>query len=439
MQGIIGIRSETKDSTEKRAALTPEHVQTLVANEHVAVHVQPSEHRVFLQENYEKAGAKITDDLSQCNVIFGVKEVPEKDLVPEKPHVFFSHTIKGQDYNMPLLNEILRQKVTLIDYEPIVDEKGRRLIFFGKFAGNAGMINSLWTFGQRMLAEGIDSPFSHLKQANQYDSLQAAKEAITAVGAEIKSNGLPSNHPPVVIAMLGEGNVTQGAIDIAGLLPCEEIAPDRLLAENSTDNFSRNHVQKVVFYLKDWLRHKNRSVPFVEQEYFDNAADYQSFFEDFVPLLTIIVNGNYWAPGLPKIMRKSLIKKLYAGGNQPLLRVVGDISCDIEGSVEFNLQATKSDNPVYVYLPEKDAIEFGVTGHGPVVLAVDKLPSEIPREATAAFGDALLPFIPAMARCDFSQPFDSLDLPPEIKNAVITHQGELTAKFAYLQKYLEIK
>ncbi len=436
MKGIIGIRSETKDSTEKRAALTPDHVRKLVGNDALQVHVQPSPYRIFQQENYEKAGAESRDDLSACNIIFGVKEVPKEDLCPGKAHIFFSHTIKGQDYNMPLLKEILNQKVTLIDYEPIVDEQGRRLIFFGKFAGYAGMINSLWAFGQRMLAESIDSPFSKIKQANKYDSLAAAQAAISAAGRKIETHGLPENHPPVVIALLGEGNVTQGAIAIADLLPNQNITPEQLLLENAGENFSRNRVQKVVFYLQDWLRHKHESREFVEKEYFAAPTDYVSFFAEFVPQLTIIVNGNFWAPGLPKIMTKAFIKNLYARSTQPRLRVVGDISCDIEGSVEFNLQATKSDNPVYVYLPQKDDISFGVQGPGPVVLAVDKLPSEIPREAAAIFGDALLPFVPAMAHCDFSRPFAKLDLPMPIKNAVITHQGKLTPKFAYLQDYL---
>ncbi|KAA3618697.1 MAG: hypothetical protein DWQ05_06965 [Calditrichaeota bacterium] len=436
MIGIIGIRSETKDTTEKRAALTPEHVQSLVKNDGIEVHVQPSAYRIFNQEAYIEAGARITEDLGNCNVIFGVKEVPIKDLYPGKPHVFFSHTIKGQDYNMPLLKEILRQKVTLIEYESIKDAMGRRLIFFGKFAGYAGMINSLWTFGQRMRAENIDSPFTRIKQANQYDSLIEAREAIIEVGRVLKSAELPENHPPVVIALLGEGNVTQGAVDIANLLPVQDFDPAELLEEKFTENISRNHVQKVVFNLKDWLEHNTAGTPFVEKDYFANPGNYHAIFENYVEHLTIIINGNFWAPGLPKILTKSFIKKLFSQPKKPLIRVVGDISCDIEGSVEFNLQATKSDNPVYVYLPEKNKIEFGVHGNGPIVLAVDKLPSEIPREAASEFGNALSPFVPDMANCNFEVTFENLNLPMPIKNAIITHRGELTPKYKYLQKFL---
>lgn len=298
------------------------------------------------------------------------------------------------------------------------------------------MINSLWAFGQRMKTEGIDSPFSELKQTNQYESLDEAKKAVIEVGKNLRTKGLPPEHPPVVVALLGEGNVTQGAIDVADLLPVQQLQPEELLAENAVSRFSKHRVQKVVFHLKHWLEHKEPGTPFIEKEYFAKSADYHAVFEKYVEKLTIIVNGNFWAPGLPKILTKSFIKAHFSTEKQPLLRVIGDISCDIEGSVEFNLQATKSDNPIYVYLPEKDDLVFGVQGHGPVVLAVDKLPSEVPREASHAFGTVLLPFVAATAECDFTQPFEKLQLPAPFKKAVIAHQGHLTPDYHYLEKYL---
>jgi saccharopine dehydrogenase (NAD+, L-lysine-forming) len=159
MKNVIGIRKESKYPTERRAPLTPEQVKDLVQNYDINVIVEPSDKRYFPNDAYQKAGAIISEVLSECNIIFGIKEVPLKDLLPNITYCFFSHTIKGQKYNMPMLKSLLELRNTLIDYELVKNEQGKRTIFFGNYAGYAGMINSLWVLGRRLDYEGINNPF----------------------------------------------------------------------------------------------------------------------------------------------------------------------------------------------------------------------------------------------------------------------------------------
>lgn len=437
MVNRIGIRKEDKDTTEKRAPLTPAHVEKLIREFQVEVVVEPSPQRIFSDSEYRQAGAIISDDLCDCNIIFGVKEIPSHNFLPKHTYCFFSHTIKGQDYNMPMLKRMLDLRDTLIDYEKVTDENGRRLIFFGRFAGYAGMIDTLWAFGQRLKWEKIDTPFAEIKQALNYPSLEAAKQAVREVGEKIARDGIPNALLPLICGFAGYGQVSQGAQEIFDLLPVEEIPAQELAAFVQKGDFSPNKVYKVVFKESDMVRPKNPQDAFELQDYYRHPEKYQGRFEEYLPYLTILVNGIYWEPKYPRLVTKRYLKQMFADGKQPRLRVIGDITCDIEGSIECNLKATKSTNPIYVYDPQKEAIRDGYEGHGPVVLAVDKLPSELPREASATFGEALLPFVPALAKADYNVPFPQLDIPPEFKRAVIAHDGQLTPDYKYLKEFLK--
>jgi alpha-aminoadipic semialdehyde synthase len=211
MKHSIGIRIENKDQTERRAPLTPAHVKKVVAEYGVEVLLEPSPNRVFTEEEYRQAGAKITSDLNHCNIIFGVKEIPKENLAPGLTYCFFSHTIKAQPFNMPMLKKIMNLGVTLLDYELVKDKKGVRKIFFGNFAGYAGMINSLWALGQRLQWEGINTSLKKIKQAKQYESLNAAETAVKEVGEEIRRNGLPVSVTPLICGFTGYGRVSCGA------------------------------------------------------------------------------------------------------------------------------------------------------------------------------------------------------------------------------------
>ena len=433
----IGIRQENKDTTEKRAPLTPRQVRQLIEKDGLQVVVEPASNRIFGDQEYQDAGATISRDLSDCNIIFGVKEIPIPDFLPKQHYCFFSHTIKGQTYNMPMLKYILDLRTTLIDYEKVTDSQGRRLIFFGRFAGYAGMIDSLWAFGQRLQWEGIATPFSDIRQALHYHSLTEAKESVRAVGERIKAEGLPASLTPLTCGFAGYGHVSQGAQEIFDLLPVETILPGELEQFMKNENYTDKRVYKVVFKESDIVTPKSETAQFELQDYYDHPEKYIGRFESYLPHLTLLINGIYWEPRYPKLVTIKYLRRLFESGQISRLRVIGDITCDVEGSIECNLKATNSENPIYVYDPIQETIKDGYEGNGVVVLAVDKLPSELPREASQSFGEALLPFVPELASCNFGLPYEKLNIPAEFRRAVIAHYGFLTPDFKYLEKYIK--
>src|SRR5262245_39216212 len=182
----IGIRREDKNEWERRVPLTPNHVRALV-EQGTQVVVQPSTIRIFRDEEYAQAGAAVREDLSDCRAVFAVKEIPADFFHHGKAYMFFSHTFKGQPHNMPMLRTMLEREVTLIDYEKVTDEQNRRLIFFGNYAGTAGMFETFYTLGKRLAWERIPNPFEDLKRPLEYSGLEAAKEALVAVGRLITS------------------------------------------------------------------------------------------------------------------------------------------------------------------------------------------------------------------------------------------------------------
>lgn len=430
----IGIRKETQYPSERRAPLTPEQIKIL-NSENFKIVVEPAEQRIFSSEDYINAGAEINSDLSNCDIIFGVKEVPIKDLLPNKTYIFFSHTIKGQSYNMPLLKSILENKITLVDYELIKNEKGQRLIFFGNYAGYAGMINSLWLLGNRLEHEGIKNPLSKIKQALNYENLESAEQAIKSVGKEISENGLPKEITPMITGFAGYGNVSKGAQNVYDLLPTETLAPNELEEFISQGHFSNKVVYKVVFKEADMYKHISNN-EFNFDHFVKNPNEYESIFSKYIPNLSLLINGIYWENKFPKHVTKKYLKEFYSSDKKRKLKVIGDISCDIEGSIEITVKNTDSNNPSFVYEPLTDEVKNGIEGEGPVVLAVDKLPAELPRESSQFFGNSLLPFIKILAKADYSKNFDEMEIPSEIKNAIIAHKGKLTPNYTYLNKYL---
>ncbi len=434
MINTIAIRKENIEPTEQRSPLSPEQVGILKA-QGIQTLIEPWENRRYTKAEYTENGAVLSTDLTTANVIFGVKEVPIDDLIPGKPFCFFSHTIKGQSYNMPLLQAVLDKNVTLMDYEKITDDNGRRLIFFGPYAGIVGAINTLWLLGRRMAAEGVNTPFAKIRQANTYASQKDAEEALDKLAGEIKANGLPDMGQPWVIAITGAGTVSGGAQKIIDRLPVENITPAEFRKMQAGRLFKHTVLYKVVIDCDNFVKPVDPNGVFDWNDYFSHPEKYTADFAGYLPDITALINGIYWEKRYPRLITKADIREIYKS-ERPNLRIISDITCDVQGSIECNLHCTASDNPVYVYLPEKDEAVDGINGHGPVILAVDKLPSELPREATSFFGEALMPFVPDLARADFSVSFDDLNIPAPMKRSVIAHQGKLTPSFEYLKKFL---
>ncbi len=431
MAARIGIRKEDKSRWERRVPLAPDHVGRLVA-EGLEVEVQPSKRRVFPDEQYRKAGAILSDDLSGSLVVFAVKEIPTRLLAPGKTYMYFAHVIKGQPYNMPMLRHLLDQGCTLIDYERVVDDQGRRLILFGRHAGLAGMIDSLWTLGRKLESEGHATPFASMKAAHEYEDLGAALTAVRTVGEQIERDGLPEGLTPMVFGFAGYGNVSQGAQEIFDLLPHQAVSPENL--EEAATGVGT--LIKVVFEEKHMVIREDDDRAFDLQEYYQYPERYRGDFARHVPHLTVLMNCIYWTSRYPRLVTRELLREMFDTQRAPRLRVIGDISCDVEGAIECTLKATQPDDPVYVYLPVKDTIVSGVEGHGPAVLAVDNLPAELPVESSHDFGDALAPFVLPIARADFETPLETLDLPDEIKRGIIVLRGKLTPDYAYLTEHL---
>jgi saccharopine dehydrogenase (NAD+, L-lysine-forming) len=412
---MIGVRREDKNRWERRAPITPEHVAEL-ARHGVTVCCEPSTVRVFPDGAFRDAGANIDGDLSSCPLVIGVKEIPAAKLKPGKAYAFFAHVAKGQPSNMPMLARMMELGCTLIDYEKIVDDRGRRLVFFGRHAGFAGMLDTLTALGRRLLWEGIASPFSTMKMAHEYADLEEAHADLARVADAVRRGGVPAQLHPLVFGFTGSGNVAKGAQEIFDHLPYEEILPEDLAAATADPDLPRNILYKVAFSR-------------------DERMAQDGSMRRHLSHLTVLVNGVYWEPQHPRVVSFDDLRALFHGAS-PRLRVIADISCDVNGSIEANVRVTTPDNPIYVYDVARGEAVDGVAGAGPVILAVDNLPCELPVDASRSFGDALLRFLPALARCDWTLPFESLPLPDDVRRAVIVHRGKLTPAFAYLGRHL---
>jgi alpha-aminoadipic semialdehyde synthase len=434
MSKFIGIRHEDKYLMERRAPLTPKQVERLVKQKKLDFVIQASDKRIFSEEEYIQAGAKIAKDLKKCSIILGVKEIPVDVFEKGKTYVFFSHVIKGQTYNMPMLRRMMEMKCNLIDYEKVVDEQNKRLIFFGRYAGLAGMINSLWALGLRLKDFGLGTKLSKLKQAKDYHSLHDAKEAISKVGQQVAEEGIATDLRPYVVAFTGYGNVSSGAQEILGLLPVKEITPETLLTLHQRKKLPDNLIYKVVFKEADLVERIDGN-PFDLQDYYTHPEKYRGKFEQYLPYISMLINCVYWDSRYPRLVTKEAVKKLFAKG-RPKLSVIGDISVDVEGSIECTLKTATIEKPIYVYHPDTDTVADGHDKDGLLIMAVDILPAELPRDASESFGEVLINFVKPIADADFDDPFEDLDLPRAIKKALILHNGELTPDYTYLEKYL---
>ncbi len=428
----LGIRREDKNKWERRVPVTPEHVKELKEKHDVETIIQPSQIRVFTDEEYESRGANVNEDLASSPVVLAVKEIPIDFFEPRKTYVFFSHTIKGQKYNMPMLKKMMALECNLIDYENITDENGRRLVFFGKFAGLAGMIDTLWAFGQKTESKDIKTPFSEVKQTVDYKDLDEAKLHLKEIGKKIGQDGFPDSLVPFVVGFAGYGNVAKGAQEVLDVLPVEEVSPKQL--KEIFENPSNKIVYKIVFKEEDMVKPISDDKNFELQEYYKQPNLYQGVFNQFIPQLTILMNCIYWDKQYPRLITKDYLKKNYDENFK--LQAVGDISVDINGAIEFTEKSTSPGCPEFIYNPLSDEIKDGHQGDGIVVMAVDNLPCEVPKESSREFSDSLLRFIPSIATADFSADFESLSLPHEIKKAVILHHGKLTPDYQYINKFL---
>ncbi|WP_424962175.1 NAD(P)-dependent oxidoreductase [Ekhidna sp.] len=398
----IGIIKEGKIPIDRRVPLTPQQAKQLKENYDVEVVVQSSDIRCFTDDDYRNAGLSIVDSLDDCDIILGVKEVPIDKLIPHKTHFFFSHTIKKQDYNRELLRAILEKNIKLIDWETLTNESGNRVIAFGRWAGIVGAYNGLWTFGKRY-------NLFNLRRAHECFDYEDLK-------TEFKKINLPN----IKIALTGGGRVTKGAMEVLLGAGISQVTPHDYLTERFDEPVFTQ------LNSRDYNKRKDGG-EFLRNEFYKNPELYEGDFLKYTRVTDILIACAFWDPAAPVLFhREDIIKDDFD------IKVIADITCDIEGSIPSTKKPSTIDDPIYDYNPSDDEIEQSLTDEGNItVMAVDNLPCELPRDASQSFGDQFLENVVAHLLGE--------DENGIIKRATITEAGALTEKYGYLQDYVEGK
>ena len=434
----IGILRETKPY-ESRVPLVPQALAEIWRQswaKSIGFVVQPSGTRAYADGDFAAVGALVQQDLSACKLILGIKEVPVQELIADKTYVCFAHVIKGQQQNMPLLQALLQQRITLIDYELITDSEGKRLVFFGRSAGHAGMLTTLRALGLRLKAQEKSCIFQQLKPIYEYRNLAEAKEHLHYLGQEIEKNPklLGLSDLPLVFAFTGLGNVGKGALEIFDLLPVKEVRPTELPTLFPRSNQGQEGLYKVLFEQEDTLR--NQQGRFNGEEYAANPQNYHSIFVQYLPYISVLVNCVYWQPGQPQLLSAEDLRTSEVS-QKSRLQVVGDISCDPpDGSVACTVKAVDLHHPLYTYYPNQGTMAEEIDAQGITVMGVSNLPAGIPQDASEAFSKMLKPWLRHLWSADYRNPDLSKELPPPLAKAVITHQGNLMRDYQYLRNYL---
>lgn len=445
---VIAIRREDQSVWERRAPFNPALVQRLV-KQGIKVIVQPSNRRAYPMQAYLNAGAIIREDISEASVIFGVKQVPVDSLIPGKTYCMFSHTIKAQESNMPLLDAILEKNIRLIDYERIIDESGARLVAFGKYAGVAGMINILHGLGLRLLALGHHTPFMHIGPAHNYRNSSMARQAIRDCGYEIALGMMPRSIGPLTFIFTGSGNVSQGAQEVFQELPIEYVPPEML--RKVAEHGSSNKLYGCEVSRSDHLERRDGG-GFDAQEYDQHPERYISTFSNTIaPFASVIINGIYWAVNSPKLLTIPDAKSLLRPANTPWLPTskgspalphrmlaICDISADPGGSIEFMNECTTIDTPFCLYDADRNKDTKSFKGPGVLVCSIDNMPTQLPREATDLFGELLMPFATDIIGSDAKKPLEEHNFTYPIHSAIIASNGELTDNFKYIAELREL-
>ncbi|KAI9317684.1 Saccharopine dehydrogenase-domain-containing protein [Dichotomocladium elegans] len=425
----LGIRREDKSRWERRTPLTPDAVRRLISETGTRVYVQPSTKRIFSDASYAKAGATLTEDLSGADVILGIKEVPSSKLLSDKTYCFFSHTHKGKPENMPMLKAILDKRIRLIDYELMKEpESGRRLVAFGKFAGNAGMVDGLHGMAHKFLGMGYNTPFMYMGMAHSYRTVASAKNAVRKVGNMIDEEGTPKDLGPLIFAFTGRGNVTQGTLEMFQELPHEFVPASDLPRIVKDKNPRLNKVYGTVLSPEDYIEAKSGGALQDYQDYLENPSKYESVFaEKIAPYVNSIITGAYWDQRYPRILTNDQLATIQRQqqngmiGRAKLMSLV-DIVCDPKGAVECLSHSTVIEDPFYYYDAVNKVEHKDVEKDGIQIMGIDILPAELPVESSEHFSDVLYPHIKDLIHPTSD---DMNRLSPVLANAVIANQGKL--------------
>ena len=394
----IGIIREGKNPLDSRVPLTPSQCALIEKKYDIEIVVQPSQVRCIKDNEYAAAGLSLSEYLTDCEIIMGVKEVPIQQLLNEKTYFFFSHTIKKQPYNQQLLWAVLDKKIRLVDYEVLTNEDGQRLIAFGKFAGMVGAHNALWTYAKRTKA--FDLP--------RMNALKDYAEAISIY----KTLSLPA----MKIVLTGTGRVASGAAMVLQDMGITKVAPN---------DFLQNSFDKAVFTQLDCVDYASRKdgSPFELTDFFENPHLFKSIFSPYTKVADIVVNGIYWDNQAPAFFTKEEMAL-----DEFNIKTIADVTCDIApvSSIPSTLKATTIADPVFGYDPQTCEETAPFSPNVIDMMTIDNLPNELPRDASAAFGNQFIEHIlPELLKGKSEV----------IERATITEGGILGKYFQYLADY----
>lgn len=397
----IGLIKEGKIPADNRVALTPAQAKAIQANyPGVQVVVQHSNDRCYKDAEYKRAGIEVTDDMSACDILMGIKEVPDHQLIAGKKYLFFSHTKKQQPHNQKLLQSIIQKKITLIDFECLEHEDGQRIIGFGFFAGIVGAHNGMMAYGNRTGSYELCRVFEHKTFRKLID---------TYFGLKL---------PNIKIAVTGSGRVAQGILEIMNLMQIREVEKEEYV--------EREFAYPVYVHLKGSdLYLKKSGEPYSRSDFHVHPQSYKSLFRHYTLHTDILMNGVYWDQNIPRLFEKEDVLN-------PAFRiqVIADVTDDENGSIPINLGDQTIEDPVYG-VDKRTLKKTAPYQKGSVdILAVGNLPNELPRDASRYFGDQLLKYvIPDLVKGGSAV----------IENATIIKEGKLPKNFDYLREFAEEK
>ena len=398
----FAIIKERKNPPDRRVVFSPSKLKEFKKQfPEAIIKVESSDIRVFSDKQYSAAGFEVTENVSDCDVLIGVKEVPIEHLIPNKKYFFFSHTIKKQSYNRKLLKAVLEKNIDLYDHETIVNQKGIRLIGFGRYAGIVGVYNGFRTWGLKFNSW-------KLPRAEKIHDQDKLIEQLNNISV-----------PNIKILLSGSGKVANGAQEMLDAMHIKSVSVDEYL----------NKVFNEPVYCKidvlDYNKRKDGNVIDM-YDFFKNPKDYESDFMRFAKVTDYYIAGHFYGDGAPYLYTRDNVKS-----PDFKIKVVADISCDVDGPVATTLRASTIADPIYGYNPQTESEVDYKNKNAIAVMAVDNLPCELPKDASEGFGDMFLQHvIPAF----FNKDADGI-----LKRAQITDNGKLTERFAYLQDYVDGK
>ncbi len=397
---VFGIIKERKSPPDRRVVLTPASL-TKIKQEfpEIVFKVEASDIRIFKDQDYIDAGFEVTNDVSDCDVLIGVKEVPLEYLISNKKYFFFSHTIKKQPSNRKLLISCLEKNIELYDHETIVDEHNNRLIGFGKYAGIVGTYNAFRAFGLKF----------ELFNLVKADTLNDQSSLIERLKRPVL--------PPIKIVLTGYGKVGSGAKEMLDAIKIKEVSVE--------DYLTKNYDHPVYTHLDvDDYNKRIDEKSFEKHDFYEDPTGFTSNFERFTKVSDIYIAGHFYGNGAPVILTQEMLKSAACN-----IKVVADISCDVAGPIASTIRSSTIADPLYGYYPTENKEVDYMHPAAIVVMAVDNLPCELPKNASEGFAEMFSKHvIPAF----YNNDKDSI-----LQRALITKNGKLTERFLYLQDYVD--